>query len=51
MTPGYTPDLMSYLFGSILTVTYADIIALGSNVSPDDTLFRILLQDYPLYFI
>lgn len=29
MTPGYTPDLMSYLFGSILTVTYADIIALG----------------------
>lgn len=29
LTPGYTPDLMSYLFGSILTVTYADIIALG----------------------
>ena len=29
LTPGYTPDLMSYLFGSILTVTYGDIIALG----------------------
>ncbi len=29
LTPGYTPDLMSYLFGSILTVTYTDIIALG----------------------
>lgn len=29
LTPGYTPNLMSYLFGSILTVTYADIIALG----------------------
>jgi zinc transport system permease protein len=30
LTPGYTPNLMSYLFGSILTVTYADIIALGT---------------------
>jgi len=29
LTPGYTPNLMSYLFGSILTVTYADLIALG----------------------
>jgi zinc transport system permease protein len=29
MTPGYTPNLMSYLFGSILTVTNGDIIALG----------------------
>src|SRR5512135_899825 len=29
ITPGYTPNLMSYLFGSILTVTNADIIALG----------------------
>jgi zinc transport system permease protein len=29
ITPGYTPDLMSYLFGSILTVTNADILALG----------------------
>ena len=29
LTPGYTPDLMSYLFGSILTVSYTDIIALA----------------------
>ena len=29
LTPGYAPNLMSYLFGSILTVTNADIIALG----------------------
>lgn len=29
LTPGYTPNLMSYLFGSILTVTYTDIVALG----------------------
>jgi zinc transport system permease protein len=30
LTPGYTPNLMSYLFGSILTVSKADIIALGA---------------------
>jgi zinc transport system permease protein len=30
LTPGYTPNLMSYLFGSILTVTHADLIALGT---------------------
>lgn len=30
LTPGYTPNLMSYLFGSLLTVTNADIIALGT---------------------
>lgn len=29
LTPGYTPNLMSYLFGSILAVTNADLIALG----------------------
>jgi zinc transport system permease protein len=29
LTPGYSPNLMSYLFGSILTVTNVDIIALG----------------------
>ena len=26
LTPGYAPDLFSYLFGSILTVSYSDII-------------------------
>jgi zinc transport system permease protein len=29
LTPGYTPNLMGYLFGSLLTVTNADITALG----------------------
>ncbi len=29
MTPGYAPNLMSYLFGSILTVTRGDLIALA----------------------
>jgi zinc transport system permease protein len=29
LTPGYAPNLMSYLFGSILTVTYGDLVALG----------------------
>jgi zinc transport system permease protein len=29
LTPGYSPNLMSYLFGSILTVSNADIYALG----------------------
>jgi len=29
LTPGYSPNLMSYLFGSILTVTKGDILALG----------------------
>ena len=29
MTPGYAPNLMSFLFGNILTVTNTDIIALG----------------------
>ncbi len=29
MTPGYNVDLMSYLFGSILTVPFSDLIAMG----------------------
>ena len=29
LTPGYTPNLISFLFGSILTVTTADLVALG----------------------
>jgi zinc transport system permease protein len=29
LTPGYSPNLMSYLFGSILTVTTADLVALA----------------------
>ena len=29
LTPGYAPDLMSYLFGSILTVSMSDLIIMG----------------------
>jgi len=29
ITPGYAPNLMSFLFGDILTVTHANIVALG----------------------
>lgn len=29
LTPGYTPDLMSYLFGSILTIKAGDLVALA----------------------
>ncbi|MBS0010094.1 MAG: metal ABC transporter permease [Bacteroidales bacterium] len=29
LTPGYTPDLMSYLFGSILTINSTDLLALA----------------------
>lgn len=29
LTPGYTPDLMSYLFGSILTINTSDLVALA----------------------
>lgn len=43
LTPGYSPNLMSYLFGSILTVTNADIIALG-------TLSVILILYFSLFY-
>lgn len=29
LTPGYAPNLMSFLFGSILTVTLADLVFIG----------------------
>ncbi len=32
LTPGYAPNLMSFLFGNILTVTDVDIAALGALV-------------------
>lgn len=30
LTPGYAPNLMSFLFGSILTVTLSDLVFMGS---------------------
>ena len=49
LTPGYTPNLMSYLFGSILTVTNADIIALGIMSVILISIFWDILQDNTIY--
>lgn len=43
LTPGYTPDLMGYLFGSLLTVTSGDIIVLG-------ILSVVLIVYFSLYY-
>lgn len=48
LTPGYAPNLMSYLFGSILTVTNGDLIALGI-ISAVLILFTILFYRTLLY--
>lgn len=43
LTPGYTPNLMSYLFGSILTISDYDLIALA-------VLTGVLLVFFILYY-
>jgi zinc transport system permease protein len=43
LTPGYAPNLMSFLFGNILTVTDTDIAALGALV--------LLLLALALFFL
>ncbi|HUS86073.1 MAG TPA: metal ABC transporter permease [Bacteroidales bacterium] len=43
LTPGYTPNLMSYLFGSILTIDWSDLIALIA-------LTVIIVTFFSLYF-
>lgn len=48
LTPGYAPNLMSYLFGSILTVTNGDLIALGI-ISVVLILFTVLFYRTLLY--
>lgn len=48
LTPGYAPNLMSFLFGNILTVTFGDIVALailGAIV----VLFFVLMLRLVLY--
>jgi len=45
ITPGYTPDLMSYLFGSILTVSSTDIIMM---ISISFIVILFFLIYYPL---
>ena len=48
ITPGYAPNLMSYLFGNILTVTFSDIILLLA-INFCILLFFILLFNPILY--
>ncbi|HSG68120.1 MAG TPA: metal ABC transporter permease [Bacteroidales bacterium] len=43
ITPGYAPNLMSYLFGNILTVTSADLYLLAG-------LAAVIVLFYALYF-
>ncbi|MDK2820815.1 MAG: zinc transport system permease protein [Clostridia bacterium] len=43
LTPGYAPDLMSYLFGNVLTVPTSDIIIMGIL---DITIFTVVFLLY-----
>ena len=44
LTPGYAPNLMSFLFGSILTVTRADLWALAALALFILTLFSVWMR-------
>jgi zinc transport system permease protein len=44
LTPGYSPNLMSYLFGSILMVTNAALIALGIMAAVLVTYFTLFYR-------
>ncbi len=49
MTPGYAPNLMSFLFGSILTVTTADIIALAALAAVIVAFFAVCMR--PVFYV
>ncbi len=49
MTPGYAPNLMSFLFGSILTVTTTDIAALGALAVVVVALFALCIR--PVFYV
>ncbi|HNW52592.1 MAG TPA: metal ABC transporter permease [Prolixibacteraceae bacterium] len=44
LTPGYSPNLMSFLFGSILTVTTADLIYMASLSVVISVLFLLFFR-------
>ncbi len=44
MTPGYAPNLMSFLFGNILTVTRRDIVLLGALAAVLVALFALFMR-------
>lgn len=49
LTPGYAPNLMSFLFGNILTVTQVDILSLGALVCVVVLLFATLMR--PIMYV
>jgi len=48
LTPGYAPDLMSYLFGNILTVPFSDILLM---LALDAVIISIVVALYKEYLI
>src|SRR4030042_3929610 len=48
LTPGYAPDLMSYLFGNILTVPFTDILLM---LALDAVIIGIVVALYKEYLI
>jgi len=48
LTPGYAPDLMSYLFGNILTVPFSDILLM---LALDAVIIGIVVALYKEYLI
>jgi zinc transport system permease protein len=48
LTPGYAPDLMSYLFGNILTVPFSDILLM---LALDVVIISIVVTFYKEYLI
>jgi len=48
LTPGYAPDLMSYLFGNILTVPFSDILLM---LALDAVIISIVIVFYKEYLI
>ena len=48
LTPGYAPDLMSYLFGNILTVPFSDILLM---LALDAVIISIVVAFYKEYLM
>jgi len=46
LTPGYAPDLMSYLFGSILTVPFSDVLLMVALVAVIIGIVAALYKEY-----
>jgi zinc transport system permease protein len=45
LTPGYSPDLSAYLFGNILTISYADIIRIALLTAVLALLFSFFMKE------